>query len=215
MMKKRMFYLILTMVILMLVGCSQSEKKEVTSNNEKTIEKDMNETEKKDKNDVSSASKDLSDKWFDNQVQINGKVLTIPISISELNKLGFKLNYSKEYMLNPGDSVAGTHLTNDKGNTISGTYSNLSDKAIDIKESSLTSINITNTTTTNKDFDIIFPGGIKFGDSIEQIKEVYGEPKDTYEGNSGFNILTYQKDIKHYAKLTFSNGKLSGYELYI
>lgn len=166
-------------------------------------------------NDVSSASKDLSDKWFDNQVQINGKVLTIPISISELNKLGFELNYSKEYILNPGDSVAGTHLTNDKGNTISGTYSNLSDKAIDIKESSLTSINITNTTTTNKDFDIIFPVGIKFGDSIEQIKEVYGEPKDTYEGNSGFNILIYQKDIKHYAKLTFLNGKLSGYELYI
>lgn len=227
--EKIRFYLILALVSFIAVGCSTSEKKSDASKNENTTEKSIestdtknsSETEKntseknetKDENKSSDVSKDLSDKWYDNQIQINGKVLTMPISLSDFNKLGFKLDYSKEYVLNPGDSVAGTHLINDKGNSISGSYSNLSDKVIDIKESSLTSINITN--RTNKDLDVIFPGGIKFGNSVEDVKRIYGEPEDTYDGGNGFYTLTYKKERTHYTILTFTEGKLSGYELYI
>lgn len=71
------------------------------------------------------------------------------------------------------------------------------------------------TDTTDKDLTVFFPGGLTWGTTIEKVKEMYGEPKDEYTGDSGFAILTYQEDTDHYAKLTFLNGKIKGYELYI
>ncbi|WP_445451208.1 hypothetical protein [Enterococcus faecalis] len=202
-----------------LIGCEVKEtnsqytkettKASSTKTNESSSEKQTSDIEKN--NNI--IAKKISKNWYDNQIQIDNQVLTMPIKLKDLNNLGFELKYSEPYVLNPNDSVMGTHLTNKKGNTISGTYSNLTDKAIDIKESSLTSINITD--TTNKDLNIFFPGEVTWGSSIEEIKKIYGEPKDEYVGDSGFSILTYQEDTDHYAKLTFSNGKLKGYELYI
>lgn len=206
-----------------LVGCGTKEIKQAQSTQETTKTSSTKISESLSTNETSisieekqsngAISKDLSKNWYDNQIQIDNQVLTMPIELKDLNKLGFELKYSDPYVLNPKDSVAGTHLTNKKGNTISGTYSNLTDKTIDIKESSMTSINITD--TTNKDLTVFFPGGLTWGTTIEKVKETYGEPKDEYTGDSGFAILTYQEDTDHYAKLTFSNGKLKGYELYI
>lgn len=216
-MKKFSICLLLMLMCGMAVGCSSTKDNnttttpEVTENKTDEIENETKTTE--NKTDLSEVSKELSNKWTDNQIQLNGKVLTMPINLNDLKELGYEIEYNEEYVLNPGDSVAGTGVSNADGYRLSGTYSNLSDKIIDIKDSSLTSINISS--RYNEGMDIIFTGGIKFGDDIETVKQILGEPQDTYEGDNNFSILTYKADITHYLKLTFSEGKLTNYELYI
>ena len=236
-MKKLSFYLSVIVIGAIMAGCSPNEKKATSNENKASsttteskdtinnADENKNSTNNTDENknsenkteetkdNTSEVSKSLSKKWSDNQIQLNGKVLTMPISLNDLKKLGFEFEYKEKYVLNPGDSAAGASVSDNKGHKFSGSYSNLSDKIIDIKDSSLTSINIRS--HYNEGMDIVFPGGIKFGDSIDKVKQVYGDPQDTYNGDNDFATLTYKQSRKHYLQLTFSKGKLTGYELYI
>lgn len=222
-MKKLSICLLLMLICGVVVGCSSTKdnntattpvvtenKTEETDNKNENTEVESNTTE--NKTNLSEVSKELSNKWTDSQIQLNGKVLTMPINLNDLKELGYEIEHKEEYVLNPGDSVAGTGVSNVDGYRLSGTYSNLTDNVIDIKDSSLTSINISS--RYNEGMDIIFTGGIKFGDNIEDVKQILGEPQNT-SGDDNFSIITYKADINHYLKLTFSEGKLTNYELYI
>lgn len=223
-MKKLSICLLLMLICGVVVGCSSTKdnntpttpvvtenKTEETDNkNENTENVESNTT--KNKTILSEVSEELSNKWTDNQIQLNGKVLTMPINLNDLKELGYEIEHKEEYVLNPRDSVAGTGVSNVDGYRLSGTYSNLTDNVIDIKDSSLTSINISS--RYNECMDIIFAGGIKFDDNIEDVKQILGEPQNT-SGDDNFSIITYKAAINHYLKLTFSEGKLTNYELYI
>ena len=158
-----------------------------------------------------SGNTSLSKDWKDNQIQINGKVLKLPIKLKDLNNLGYTLSKKDPFIINPGKSVTGTSLKNKAGNYITGVYSNLSDKPIDIKDSWLTVVNIP-FNNSNKTIDVVFPGNLKFGATIDNVKSVYGNPSKV-SGDKGFSKLTYTVSIHKYLELTFTNSKLSGYYL--
>jgi hypothetical protein len=76
----------------------------------------------------------------------------------------------------------------------------------------MTKIDINGQTPSNEDMDVVFPGGITFGSSKDDVTKAYGEPTKTYEDGS-YSSYTYTVSIEEHLELGFSDGKLITYYL--
>lgn len=167
--------------------------------------------------DKENTSTTISNNWEDNQIQLQGKIFTLPFTISDLKEIGFDFKDLGEYVVNPNQAVYGKGLYDAQGNTFSGVYSNLTDKAVDIRETSMTSITVLKDYRGegNKDLDVVLPGGIQFGASVDDVKSALGEPTSISEVDSSV-FLKYKDETQrqHYVDFNFYKGKLISFTMY-
>lgn len=217
-------YLVLFLAVAMsgslLVGCSSSKDKEEDKKDDSTSQvegKEETKAPEEDKTETPTTPTTLSKDWKDNQIQIKGKVITFPVKLTELNNLGFDFDNLGEFIVNPNQGVYGKGLVDADKNKFSGVYVNMGDKAVDVRQTTMTEITILKDyrMETNKNFDVVLPGGIKFGDSLDQIKAIYGKPSSESESGKS-NIVKYKENgdsLKHWIEMSIYDGKLISYNL--
>ena len=151
----------------------------------------------------------LSDKWDSNQFMIGEDVIKLPFKLSDMGKYGFSCGESDK-LLEPGSTTSGFSLKNDSGFSIGGTISNSTDSSLKYSECYFKDFAIT-FSGKNKDFSVIFPGGIKKDSTVDDVTAVYGEPTGGVEAvNEKLEIYHY-KNEKSTLDITFMNGKLHYY----
>lgn len=149
------------------------------------------EQEQSAKKSDTKAAAGLGDNWDSYTVQINGKVLSLPFDYSELEGLGFVLDESitpKDFIVNPGESKYTSLVTSDQ-EYLTVELFNDSGEACEVTRCKVGSIG-TDAYSDGGSVDVVFPGGIKAGDSKEKVLEVYGEPTDQYE-DENFHMYTW------------------------
>lgn len=194
------------------------EEEEVTDEAEEEPAEEATDETEEEPAEEPAASGEMTNNWADNQIQIKGKVLTLPFSLVELNIMGFDFENLGEYAVNPQQAVYGKSLYDAEGNAVSGVYSNLSDEIVDIRQTSMTSITIKKDyrTSSNENLDVVLPGNIQFGDSLETIKAALGEPTKVDEMDSSTFVKYEDPDnYRHYAQFSLWEDKVIEYTLYV
>lgn len=173
-------------------------------------------TEKPD-NKTNEVSSDLSSKWEDKQIQIDGKVFTIPFDYSELEKIGYKLDFDDTFIVDAQrQTLAGT-IISPKGNKIRAMFLNNGTNAKDVRKCQIASFQYDPTSTDNLD-DIVFPGGIKIGSAWEDVDKTYGKPEaDNIFSDDGYMSYEYEAQAKdglyvHMTISSFSDSKVTSME---
>ena len=118
-------------------------------------------------------------------------MLSLPFDYSELEGLGFVLDESitpKDFIVNPGESKYTSLVTSDQ-EYLTVELFNDSGEACEVTKCKVGSIG-TDAYSDGGSVDVVFPGGIKAGDSKEKVLEVYGEPTDQYE-DENFHMYTW------------------------
>lgn len=160
---------------------------------------DDKEKEQPAKKSDTKAAAGLGENWNSYTVQINGKVLSLPFDYSEVEGLGFSLDESitpKDFIVNPGESKY-TSLVTSNHEYLTVELFNDSEEACEITKCKIGSIG-TDIYSNEGSVEVVFPGGIKAGDSKEKVLEVYGEPTDKYEDGNFHMYTWYDKNGSSY-----------------
>lgn len=222
MLKKILVLLIAVTVIL--TGCGKGSNKEEQGNqNDKQQEKseigeDKKEQadENKDKNkDIEKAEtvEGLSDDLYSFQFSLDGKVYTLPCEFKELQDNGWEIeDYTEDFKLAPNQYSIGTYITKD-GISLSTGFINFSKNEVTLDQCSIGEISI-DEYLEDKHADFSIAKGIKVGSTREDVKAAFGEPTESYEGDST-DDYTYSTDIYVEAKITIDNktDKVCGIDL--
>lgn len=168
---------------------------------EKAEENSKDDADKKSQTTVSDL---LSDNWTDLQFQLEGQVLTLPCDYSDIEALGYTFDlsdygYDNGYILNPGDSTYSTiHLENEEGAEVTVGFTNTGDEAKDILECQIWSVRA-ESTYVDAVPDLVFPGGITWGATLETVEAVYGtvDEDDIYVSDLGYKAYSYNEDDKY------------------
>lgn len=167
------------------------------------VENEAEETEENTaKPATTTVSDELSDNWSDMQFQLNGQVFTIPCDYSAIQALGYSFDlseygYENGYILNPGDSTYSTiTLKNAEGAELSVGFKNTGDTAKDITECQLWAIG-TDIAYADAAPDLVFPGGITWGSTLEEVEAVYGtlNEEDIYTSDLGYKAYYYIDEV--------------------
>ncbi len=103
---------------------------------------------------------------------LEGKRITVPISVSELLNLGFKIDISDNALLSPETKSIKTYIYNSKGKRLAKiTIVNTGDSDIQIKDGIIDAFIF----TTNSDIE--FYGDLSFYSTKKQVYDICGEPK--------------------------------------
>ena len=130
---------------------------------------------------------DITTDLYSEQFIMDGVTYTLPFDYALIkDKYTFDLSdYGKEdgYILNPEDKTSSTiELNNselDKDFDFYVGFVNTTDTAIDIKESSIWAVDFDKSWSKTDNYpNIVLPGGITWGSSIDDIKKAYGEPSE-------------------------------------
>ena len=117
----------------------------------------------------------------------NGHDISLPASLSDFK--GYEVDPSDEQTLAAGNSTV-ISIENDD-NYIVVTARNTTDSTKDIKDCDITSVDISEYGNEGSEFTI---KDLKFGDSIDSVKQVFGEPSKDYNGTDGYYSMTYNDD---------------------
>ena len=222
MLKKILVLLIAVTVIL--TGCGKGSNKEEQGNqNDKQQEKseiaeDKKEQadENKDRNkDIEKAEtvEGLSDDLYSFQFSLDGKVYTLPCEFKELQDNGWEIeDYTEDFKLAPNQYSIGTYITKD-GISLSTGFINFSKNEVTLDQCSIGEISI-DEYLEDKHADFSIAKGIKVGSTRDEVKAAFGEPTESYEGDST-DDYTYSTDIYVEAKITIDNktDKVCGIDL--
>ena len=157
-----------------------------------------------DKKSQTTVSDQLSDNWTDLQFQLEGQVFTLPCNYSDIEALGYTFDlsdygYDNGYILNPGDSTYSTiHLENEEGAELTVGFTNTGDEAKDILECQIWSVEA-ESTYVDAVADLVFPGGITWGATLETVEAVYGtvDEDDIYVSDLGYKAYSYNEGDKY------------------
>ena len=189
------------------------------------VEEDENDDSKTNNNDEQEINNvDVTADWKKYEVIINGKTISLPTSYNELNsasgfsykdsELNSKLQTGYYTFLNMYDSNGkyglNIEILNDTGSEKTFT------------ECAITRITQTKYQATQSGLKVIFPGGLKVGDSIteEQIIKLFGSP-DKVRDYNGDNYISktyrYVEDstwtTTNYFEIQIVNGVIDSLEL--
>ena len=170
---------------------------------------------------VTPPTSGVSSKLFDNQVSINGTVVTFPAKMADLAALGFVLPASKkDYTINPNAFTSG-RIETAGGDKLFGGFYNLGATTIPLSTGMITDVNFAKRSITNA--KIVFAGGLTFGASQADVIAAYGAPAKKQDGGTtsttARETYKYTKDgstgvTKDYVEILFENGKLTQMEIY-
>lgn len=158
---------------------------------------------------------DLSEDLYSFEAKIDGEKYTFPMSYEDFTSLGWEYQGDKTDKLEPSNYSPTAQFK--KGNlVIYVELVNLGINTVPVTECSIAGFSVDSYKIAEEpDTSIELPGGIRYGVStIDDIKEAYGNPTDTYEGDL-YTKLTYEKDYYQQADLYVSNetGVLNEIEL--
>ena len=126
----------------------------------------------------------VSDNWKDYQVSINGTVLTLPCTYSELNSVtGAELKSSEVKSYIQSGYYTTASLYKDDSLVMYIELSNSTEEDQLYTDCMVTKIGYSQYTDKNLDADIVFCGNLQVGQTmtVDDIKAILGEPQDSYE----------------------------------
>ena len=163
------------------------------SNSYEETDEDEN-TDDTDTND-STIDENLSTEWGNYEFVVNGKTLSLPGSYNDLkDATGFSMKSADEKSYLENNYYVSLNLY--KNDNLALYIEVLNDSGSDLQysEAKLTRISQTEYQVSNGADKIVFPGGLTVGIEIteDRIKELFGEPTDTYEYSSdNYESVTY------------------------
>lgn len=172
-------------------------------------------TESEAETETATEKEELSDDLYSFEAKIDGEIYTFPMSYKDFTALGWEYQGEESDELEPSNYFPTAQFK--KGNlVIYGELVNLGINTVPVAECSIAGFSVDSYKIAEEpDTSIELPGGIKYGvATIDDIKEAYGNPTDTYEGDL-YTKLTYEKDYYQRADLYVSNktGVLNEIEL--
>jgi hypothetical protein len=158
----------------------EEEDTESETENEETEAEGEVETENKalEIPETSPVSAELSSDWKAMQVQLDGHVLTLPCEFSEIEVLGYVLDLSdydeEDCILEPNYyTMIAISIRNSDGDTVKLGFMNNTDEAKKLNECQVCEIKA-EWSRTGEAPDIVLPGGITWGTSLEDVEAIYG-----------------------------------------
>lgn len=175
----------------------------------------VTQTEAETKAETDIEKSELSDDLYSFEVKIDDEVYTFPMSYRDFTALGWEYQGEETDELEPSNYSPTAQFK--KGNlVIYGELVNLGINTVPVTECSIAGFSVDSYKIAEEPgTSIELPGGIKYGSAtIDDIKEAYGNPTDTYEGDL-YTKLTYKKDYYQQADLYVSSetGVLNEIEL--
>ena len=175
----------------------------------------VTQTEAETKAETDIKKPELSDDLYSFEVKIDDEVYTFPMSYRDFTALGWEYQGEETDELEPSNYSPTAQLK--KGNlVIYGELVNLGINTVPVTECSIAGFSVDSYKIAEEPgTSIELPGGIKYGSAtIDDIKEAYGNPTDTYDGDL-YTKLTYKKDYYQQADLYVSSetGVLNEIEL--
>ncbi|MBE5962052.1 MAG: hypothetical protein E7256_11855 [Lachnospiraceae bacterium] len=139
------------------------------------------------------ADASLSDDLYQFQVAINGDVYTLPMTFEKFVSYGWEYQGDGTQTLSPGYYLAAEVFEKD-GLQIYADIINMGMNVEAMSDCIIAGLNMDKFMVDDNDVTITFAKGIEYGVStIEDIKNAYGTPTDTYEGEL-YTKLTYELD---------------------
>lgn len=135
----------------------------------------------------------LGKSWDSYTVQINDKVITLPCEYKDLAAAGLAIDESLG--LDDDGMVAGSgyligYMADENGNSMTVEFINPDSEEKRAEECLIGGITVGDYDLKDKGFKITFPGGVQIGDSKDDVAAKYGEPEETYEGDT-LHVFTW------------------------
>lgn len=215
-MKRFIITLLTFSMIVMLGACSKAETSNMDNNDKETeettdsnVEEDETETEEPASTEEETEEKakqaqgeipdfgTLSDDIYSFQVEINGNLHQFPMKYTDFISYGWDYKDEDNEKLDSYYQLTGSFDNN--GLTCRASVVNFDINARPISECYVASIRIDRHSTNKADsFSLKLPKGIEYDKAtLEDVKEAYGTPSDTYDGDSTialtYKLKTYQE----------------------
>lgn len=190
--------LVVAMSAITMCACSNGTNDGSQTSEISSVSDSSNSSQNSEPENVSSDSSSAShrDELLSFTFKMDGVEYTLPCDFSEFAKLGYSFDEDEE--LDGNTYTIGVSPKKD-GETLNVQMWNPTDSPKKYSECQVGSIGI----SIEDGHELILPGDLKFDETItvDVVKEMYGEPDDTIEGN-GYIVLTYEKDS--YQEVKFS-----------
>jgi len=139
-----------------------------------------------------AAPADLSDDLYSFSFSLNGEIFTLPFEFSELAERGWTGRNIDTETLNPNQFTSSSRINN--GNqAMMISFINFTPNVLAFEDSTVGRI-MFDERDARSGAELILPGGITIGSSMEDIIAAYGEPGDRRESSLQYT-LTYQLRI--------------------
>lgn len=192
------------------------DESEVESEIESEIE---SESESKDESAVSKSafSDELSDEWDSFEFTLNGKLFSLMFDYKDLEAEGWSFDpadygYDEDYTLEKYDWEIDIDLENDDYDTVVNIgLQNIKSSECALKDAQVWDVIFDATEATGELPDVVLPGGITWGSTVEEIEAAYGKPTTKDEYSDGFvyqykdeeGDVLYLEIYNDYGLLTF------------
>ena len=180
-------------------------------NQEATAEAEAAKGIQSDIEGASPQSEELGVNWNSYTVQINGKVLTLPCTIADLESTGLTLDEKslpQEYEIEAGD-YQNAWFKDASKNTIMVDLINTGNDVKEAKDCLVGGIYVEQYSLRNEDLTVIFPGGIQLGTAIDVVQAAYGEAFQHTESEL-VNVYNWYEDGSFYNSCEIDTNSTDG-----
>ena len=205
-------FLLVSMVSLLIFGCSNEEEPEVyeevledilpevEEEVETIIEMEEEEEVEEELPEVAPTG-ELSDDLYSFQVQLNGHVFQLPFDWSYAENLGWELGDTFEGDLGPNQRTFSSRVWH--GNTRANmSIGNMTPNNIPIEEGIVGEVRV-DQWDLDSGIEIVLPGGVTLGSPASIVIELYGEPTET-RGTDSFRRYIYSVGIQQSIEIRIS-----------
>lgn len=156
-------------------------------------------------------SEELGASWNSYTVQINGKVLTLPCTIADLESTGLKMDEKSlpsDYEIEAGD-YQNAWFKDDSKNTVMVDLINTGNDVKEAKDCLVGGIYVEKYSLRNEDLTVTFPGGIQLGTAIDVVQAAYGEASQHTESEL-VNVYNWYEDGSFYNSCEIDTSSTDG-----
>lgn len=145
--------------------------------------------------ETSEAAPENGQGWQTYEISINGKKVKFPCKAADLQALGYTYDEDTdpEYIVNKGEYEYG-YMVDKEGGTISVYFLNNTTKPLAIPECEIAGFGADEWFLEDSTVEIVFPGDIKIGSTLDEVLAAYGQPQDAYEGDLIISLYYYPSD---------------------
>lgn len=227
-MKKSIAWMVCLALCLVLAGCggggssvSQSEASSSVPSSSQQEESSSIASSTEQDSSVSDSGRtaghssggELSDDLADFQVQLDGDVFSVPCTFQDFFDKGWEAEKDLATM-ELGDRE-GTTTRMLKGDSyFSVSFANTSGGNQMAVDSTVYKISVVSTAKSGQKVDMMMPGGITYGATVEDLKAAYGEPDNEHDSGEFINVTYNQIGGYHSIQFTvYHEGGLMQLEL--
>ncbi|MCL2354216.1 MAG: hypothetical protein FWC69_06280 [Defluviitaleaceae bacterium] len=172
-----------------LMACGQNENETVAPYEPQTQDEAQDEPQPQLEE---RAQIEPSDDIFSFQFSLNDEVFALPFKYADLYNAGWVF-MNNDVQLRPGQRSVSSDVINDDM-TFGVSVGNLTEDNISRQDGHVVGITIRER-NAGTGTQLVLPGGITIGNTLEEVLEAYGEPSETQAG-VGFEALIYSLDLE-------------------